>query len=361
MAEDRPRRSLLGRLARGLLLVLGPAAVAIAGGYLYMTSGRYVTTENAYVKAQKITITPSVSGHVVDVSVGEHQVVEAGALLFRINPSRYEIAVASAQAELRGAQQRVEALRAQYRSRLAEMAEADDEIAFFQSEFGRVERLKSAGHVSGAAMETANRDLSMARSRRVAIDEQIAEILAQLSGDPDLPGAQHPQVMEAAAALERAQLDLIDTEVRAPTRAVVSNISLQVGEYVEEEEPVFSLVAADGFWVEANLKETDLTHLEPGQEAAFTVDAYPDHQWTATVESLAPATGAEFALLPPQNASGNWVKVVQRVPVRLTIHGAPDAPALRAGMSVSVRIDTKYDRPLPQIVNAARAWVRGSD
>ena len=173
-----------------------------------------------------------------------------------------------------------------------------------------------------------------------------------------MPIDMHPDVMAAITELEEARLDFNRTAVFAPTKAIVSNIDLQVGEYVELGEPVFSLVDVEHFWIEANLKETDLTHLREGQVAEVKVDAYPDHTWQARVSGIAPATGAEFALLPPQNASGNWVKVVQRVPVRLSIERTPDEPPLRAGMSVKVSIDTGVEMEWPGPVRDALAWVR---
>ena len=182
--------------------------------------------------------------------------------------------------------------------------------------------------------------------------------LASLGGAPDLPIDKHPKVMAAQNALERAELDLARTTVVAQTRGIVSNIDLQVGEYVELGEPVFSLIDVDRFWIEANFKETDLTNLRVGQPAEIRVDAYPDHVWQAHVASIAPATGAEFALLPPQNASGNWVKVVQRVPVRLEIERTPDEPPLRAGMSVQVKVDTGMEMDLPEPLQSAVGWVQ---
>jgi len=175
--------------------------------------------------------------------------------------------------------------------------------------------------------------------------------------DPDLPAERHPDVLHALAELREAEADLKAATVRAPRDAITANVRLQSGEHVGEGDPILSLVSTGGFWIEANLKETELTHLREGQAATFEIDAYPGFTWMAAVESVAPATGSEYGRLPPRNDSGNWVKVVQRVPVRLMIFPEPEAPALRAGMSARVVIDTRFERPVPEFVNVARAWV----
>jgi len=224
-------------------------------------------------------------------------------------------------------------------------------------ELRRFERLAANGTIADMRMADIRREAAAAETRLDVIREEIAEALAELGGDPDIAPEIHPDVLRARAEFDRAELDLQSTAVYAPTRAITANLKLQVGEYVEEGDPALSLVAADDFWIVANLKETDLTHLRAGQSVTLNVDAYPSVTWSGVVESLSPATGAEYALLPPQNASGNWVKVVQRVPVRLGIDPLPGAPALRAGMSVAVSIDTGHERPLPDVLSQARAWI----
>ncbi|MEM9141041.1 MAG: HlyD family efflux transporter periplasmic adaptor subunit, partial [Pseudomonadota bacterium] len=217
------------------------------------------------------------------------------------------------------------------------------------------------GTISEFRLIEVRREADQAARRIGVIREEIAEGLSELGGDPDMPENEHPAVLSAIAALDRAALDLASTEVRAPAAAIAANVRLQTGEFVEAGDPIMSLVGTDAVWIEANLKETDLTHLTVGQIATLEVDAYPGLEWQARVSSLSPATGAEYALLPPQNASGNWVKVVQRVPVRLEILPMDQAPQLRAGMSVAVSIDTKHERPLPDVLNTARAWIQQAD
>lgn len=353
------RRSRLARLGRLLLLGLGPLLLLLGGTYYVISTARYVTTENAYLKSDKIAVTADVTGLVSEVAVAENQTVTPGQLLFLIDQQRYRIALDQREAALQAARQEVETLRALYRQKRAELDAAQAEIAFFESEFLRAESLKKGGHVSSANFDRSRRDLMMSRHQVEAVREDIIGVLARLGGDPAVSIDDHPSVMVALTQWEQAELDLQRTRVVAPAAAIVSNIELQAGEYVEAGDPVFSLVDTERVWIEANLKETDLTHVRVGQLAQVTVDAYPDHAWQAEVSSIAPATGAEFALLPPQNASGNWVKVVQRVPLRLELKRDADDPPLRAGMSVSVEIDTGVEPELPSIVSTAFAWVTG--
>ena len=357
-APDQPRRrSVGGRFARAALLALGPVAIMIAGLYLYVTSGRYVTTENAYVKAELIVVTPEVSGFVAEVAVAENQRVAAGDILFRLDPKRFEVERDRRGAELDAARQSVEAAKARRRAKQAELVAAQADAAFLRDELRRAEALWENRTVSETNVMSARR-LATQAARKVDIARgEVAEALAELGGDPGTPTDEHPTVTKALADLEKAELDLAATVLRAPSDAIAANVRLQPGEFLEDGDPVMSLVSTNGFWIEANLKETDLTHLREGHLAKLTVDAYPDIAWSAHVSSLAPATGAEYALLPPQNASGNWVKIVQRVPVRLEIAPQPDAPPLRAGMSVAVSIDTGYERPLPEVLSSARAWI----
>ncbi len=359
-ALPRLRRLVVGRaLALTLLSVAGPAALAVAGAYYYVTGGRYASTENAYVKSELIAISPDVSARVVHVAVGENDRLGAGQLLFRLDGEPFRIALASAEARLDAVRQEIEALRASHRQKKAEYRLAESDVEYFQRQFGRQKQLIAKGIVSQSKFDEARRYLMTARERLVAIQMDIARILAQLDGSAGLPVDGHPRVREAMAARDQAALDLSHVRVFSPTAGMVTNFDLEAGEYVEAGEPVFSIVRTDYVWIQANFKETDLTHLRVGQEAVVRIDAYPDRVRRAVVASISPATGAEFALLPPQNALGNWVKVVQRLPVRLELTGAAADPPLRAGMSVIVDIDTGYERTLPGFVNTALAWIKG--
>lgn len=349
-------RTVIWLLRKGLL-VGGPVVVMLAGLYFYFSSGRYVTTENAYVKADLIIVAPEISGRVTDVLVTDNETVAPGDILFRINPDRFEAEHARRAAQLASARQRVAKMKAQYRTRTAEFAAASLEAEFELDELGRSEQLRKNGTISEFRLLDVRRESDRAANRITVMTEQLAESLVDLGGDPDMPTDDHPDVMQALAELKQAELDLAATTVRARSHAVAANVRLQPGEYVEAGDPVLSLVGTDAVWIIANLKETDLTHLKVGQTAELAVDAYPGVKWRAVLTSLSPATGAEYALLPPQNASGNWVKVVQRVPVRLDVEPFDGAPNLRAGMSVAVNIDTGYERPLPDVLNKARAVV----
>ena len=357
MARPGAARSLPRRIAVLCLLLAGPAAIAVAGAWLWVSSGRHVATENAYVKADLIVVGAEVAGQVVEVAVADNAPVAAGDVLFRIDPRRYEIALARAEAELGAARRKVEALKAHHRTRVAELEAAIRDAEFMRTELERTEALREGGTVAEARLLGDQRLAAQAENKISVAREAIAEVLAELGGDPDLPTDEHPDVRRALAELRQAELDLGCATVRAPSDGIAANVKLQPGEYIEAGDAVMSLVSSGGFWVEANLKETDLTHLAVGQEAELVVDAYPDVVWTGRVASVAPATGAEYALLPPQNASGNWVKVVQRVPVLVEILPGEGAPELRAGMSVAVSIDTGFERPLPELVATARAWI----
>jgi membrane fusion protein (multidrug efflux system) len=347
------------RLGRLLLLTLGPIVLLAAGGYYYVTSGRYVATENAYIKKEKIAISADVSGPVRYVGARENQIVEPGQVLFQLDPARYRIALARREAEIESARSEVEALRAVYRQKAAELEVARHDVAYFEAQFKRTDGLKKRGHATQAEFDKALRDRRVALQQIEAIKQDIAGVKASLLGDPEIPADRHPTVLEALAERDRAALDLGRTTVLAPQGGIVSNIALQPGEHVEAGVPVFSIVISNPLWIEANLKETDLTYVRENQDATVEVDAYPDRSWRARVVGISPATGAEFSLLPPQNASGNWVKVVQRIPIRLELLRRPDDPPLRAGMSVRVEIDTRRERELPPLVRSALAWATG--
>lgn len=354
-----PPKSRGWRLRRGLLLGFGPLLVIAAGAYYYVTSARYVSTENAYVKMDKIAISADVSGHVQHVAVAENELVETGQVLFRLDDARYRIALAQKEAESQNALQEVESMVASFRQKQAELEVNRHDVEFYQRQFERAEDLQKKGHTSQAKLDEARRNWLMSRQQVEALRQEMAGALARLGGDPERPARHHPFVLETYAARDESALDLNRTTIVAPQSGIVSNIQLQIGEFVEAGTPVFSIVVREPVWVESNLKETDLTHVRVGQSARVFIDAYPDHAWKAKVTGIGAATGAEFSVLPPQNASGNWVKVVQRLPVRLTLERRPDDPPLRAGMSAEVEIDTEVERSLPSFVESALAWATG--
>ncbi len=336
------------RAFRVVLLVVLPLIAVCAGLYVYAAGGREVETDNAYVKANIVAISAAVTGRVIGVSVQDNQTVDKGAVLFRLDPEPYQIAIDGARAQMEVVRSDAQQLRAEYRSTLQDAAEARSRIEFLTRQFERQEYLKEKGMTRGDTYDEARHNVEAARRRLESIHEKSNRVLAALQGNPDLPAERLPRYMEARAAYDAAMLDLRRAEVKAPVAGVVSNMKLQVGEFVEKGAPVFSLIESGPLWIEANYKETQLTYMQPGQPAVVVADAYPDHAWPASVEAIAPATGAEFAVLPPQNATGNWVKVVQRVPVRIKVGQPPGQPQLRAGMTVTVAVDTGRPRGLPR-------------
>lgn len=351
------RRRRWGRLF-GITIVsaVGPIAAILIGSYLYFSGGRFVSTDNAYVKSEKIAVSADVSGRVVTVGVKENQLLEPNALLFKIDPEPYRIALDKAKAKLMFAHQEIEALRALHRQKLAELKFSQGDVGFYQRQYDRQQKLNTKGFTSETNLDTARRSLRNAHDRISSVMQDIAQVRAKLGGDPKIVTDDHPAVREAAAERDQAALDLKRTEVRAVAPGVVTNFDLQAGEYVTAGTNVFSLVGTGDVWIEANFKETDLTHMRVGQVASIRVDAYPGDTREAVVASISPATGAEFALLPAQNASGNWVKVVQRLTVRLSLKGRWQEPPLRAGMSVIAEIDTGHKRRLPDFARAALNW-----
>jgi membrane fusion protein, multidrug efflux system len=361
-APDRPRESAATRQkappasrrkrVRWLLLILGPLVLVAAGLYLYLTGGRYVTTDNAFVEADKVTISTDVSGTVAEVAVRNNERVTTGQLLFRLDDEPYRIALAGAEAQLATVRNDIAALQASYREKLAEIQQAQADIEFFDREFKRQQDLASRQVAAQTTLDQARHNLQTSQQKLTALKQQAQGILAQLGGDPDQPIEKQARYLQAQAQVDKAKRDLRRTTVEAPMAGIVTNVdALQVGEYLPAAQAAFSLVATDHVWVEANPKETDLTFLKPGDAATVTVDAYPGREWRASVASIAPASGAEFSVLPAQNASGNWVKVVQRVPVRLRVDVPADAPPLRAGMSVDVSIDTGHTRSLGDLTH----------
>ncbi len=360
VAEPRPRASQASPerrrrwLRRGLLL-LGPALVLIVGGYLYVTGGRYVDTDDAYVRADMVAVTAEVSGPIVQVDVRENQHVDQGQVLFGLDEQPFKIALDQAEARLKKAGDDVRALKAGYQQKQQELELANNNVAYAEQEFQRQAKLAKRDFASQAKYDEAQHNLDVAHQQVAVIEHELRGLLADLAGDPDIPVEQHPTYLEAKAARDQAALDLRHAVVHAPFAGVASQ-KPNLGDYVSAGTPVMSIVAAQEVWVEANFKETDLTHVRPGQAATVRIDTYPDRQWPATVESISQATGAQFSVLPAQNASGNWVKVVQRIPVRIAIEAAADDPPLRAGMSVVAEIDTGHQRELPGFVQTALAW-----
>jgi membrane fusion protein (multidrug efflux system) len=338
-----PTRPLRQRLRLPLMLA-GPAVVVLAGLWWYVTSGRYVETDDAYIQAGRTMISSDVAGRVVVVEVQDNQRVTKGQVLYRLDPAYYQAAVNDAKAQLGIARLQVEALKATYQQKVAENKSAQETLDYSQREYDRQKKMLGSGVSSQQQFDQASNALEVARQRVASTQHDIGNVLAQLGGNPDVEVGDHPMVQRAQAVLDQKQIDLNDTVIRAPENGTVTKVEqLQVGDYLTVATPVFSLMS-DRLWVEANFKETELTYMRPGQDATVEVDTYPDADCRGKVTSLSPGTGLTFSLLPPENATGNWVKVVQRLPVRLSVTCGEDAP-LHAGLSVTVEVDTKYRRP----------------
>ena len=337
-ALDSSRTLQRQRMRRVLFLVV-PVLVVIAGVYLWFVGGRYVSTDNAYVKANMVDVGAEVSGKIMSVNVRENQRVRAGDLLLRIDPRPYEVALHDAQARLEQSRMQVGSLKAAYAQKRSGLAAARDDLRFAETQLRRVKNLHERDAVSRSALDQAQHDLDVARNTVNKLQSEGDETLVQLGGKLDRPLERHPAVMAAQAALEQAQLNLQRCSVQAPINGVASKVP-EIGQYATPGLPMISVVADQDTWIEANFKEDQLAGIHPGAEVEVEIDAYPGERWTATVQSIGQATGAEFSLLPPQNATGNWVKVVQRLPVRLAIEHHEHESELRSGLSAEVTIDT---------------------
>ncbi|HUH84852.1 MAG TPA: HlyD family secretion protein [Stellaceae bacterium] len=343
--RSRARR----RLLRPILLALGPVALLCVAGYLYLSSGRYVSTDDSYVRFNKVQISSDVAGRIVTVAVNENDRVTKDQLLFALDDEPYRIALMRAEATLAAARNDVDAMRAAYRQKAANLKAAQVSADYLQHEAERQRRLAQQSVASESKLEDTQRSAEVARQQVSAMQQELAQALANLGGSLDLPVDQQPRVEQALAARDQAALDLRHTHILAPSDGIVANIDPRPGQYVTVGQAMCSLVEAGSLYIEANLKETELTHVKPGDEATVTVDTFPGRVWHARVTSLGAGTGTEFSILPAQNATGNWVKIQQRVPVRLYIRRDEDVSALRAGLSVTVEIDTRHATALGEL------------
>ncbi|MGC4028256.1 MAG: HlyD family secretion protein [Steroidobacteraceae bacterium] len=327
------------------LLILGPAIAVALALYFYFTGGRYESTDDAYVQTARVAVSSNVAGRVVELAVRDNQPVHRGDLLYRLEDAPFAITVQQAEAQLAAARLQVESLKASYRQYGSRIAAGRRNLEFLRNELDRQQRLLRSGIASQAAVDRARNALDDASGAQSSLEHQADGALAQLGGDPSIPPEKHPALLQAQAALDAARLDLSYTTVRAPADGVVTRVEeLQVGDFVAAHAPVFALVATGKVWVEANFKEDQLAHMQPGQHVTVKLDSYPGHTFDGTVGSLSPGTGSQFSALPPENATGNWVKVVQRLPVRIELQLPEATPALHAGLSATVRVDTGYSR-----------------
>jgi membrane fusion protein (multidrug efflux system) len=329
------------------LMLLGVIAILGIATAFYLRGGRYQQTDDAYVQSARVAISANVAGRVMEIAVRDNQPVHKGDLLYRIDDAPLRIAVAAAEAQLAATRLQVAALKANHRQRVSQVASARNALTFQEGEVARQRRLLASNIASQAAVDRAMHALDDARGTLSAAEQEASAVLAQLGGKADITPSDHPSVRQAQAALDSAKLDLSYATIEAPIDGVVTRVEqLQVGNYVAAHVPVFALVATHEVWIEANFKEDQLAHMKPGQQARIVIDSYPDQRFSGRIVSLSPGTGSQFSLLPPENATGNWVKVVQRVPVRIELDAVNSDITLHAGLSASVNVDTRWQRRL---------------
>ncbi|WP_238125017.1 HlyD family secretion protein [Xanthobacter sp. NM-25] len=348
-----PRR----RSLRVPLMAGGVLVVVLGAGVAWFTGGRYVSTDDAYVRAAKLMVSTDVSGLVTEVDVHEGQAVTKGEVLFRVDPRAFQIALDNAKANLEEIALGIRAMKADYQRMLSDIAAQENIVANDQATFDRYDVLVKANTAISKATFDQGRFALAADERKLDGLRHQAEVqLAKLGGNAEVVVEQHPQYLQAKAVVDEAQRQLDHTTVRAPFSGIATAVdTLQPGLYLVAQTAALTnqgavgLVSTDDVWIDANIKETDLTHVKAGDPVNVTVDAYPGAVWHGVVDSISPASGSEFSILPAQNASGNWVKVVQRIPVRIKVERKPGDPRLRAGMSVVVDIDTGHARKLAEL------------
>lgn len=330
---------------RLVLMLSVPLLLALFGGYMWLTSGRYVSTDNAYVQRDMVSVAPEISGTISEVLVRENQAVHRGDVLFRIDPRPYRIALANAEAQIRAAEVQVAQASAQVAGTGADINGAQANLTYAERDFARYQSLIDRGFTTRAAYDEALHNVEEARERLANARAASVTARSALTGGGV---AAQPTVQAARVARDQALLNLARTEVRAPADGIISQTDrLQVGNAAVSGVPAVTVVRSAATWIEANYKETDLANMYVGQPAEVELDAYPGVRIRGHVASIGAGTGSQFSVLPAQNATGNWVKVTQRVPVRIAVDGTPDRPLI-AGLSADVSVDTR-DRPPRQV------------
>jgi membrane fusion protein (multidrug efflux system) len=346
---------------RWIMFTLLPIAAAI-GAYWYVTGGQVMSTDDAYVDADKVGVSTDVSGIVQDVDVRDNQQVAAGEMLYRLDPRQFQIALDNAKANLAQTALTIDAMKQDYERMLSDAAAEQAQVDLDQTNYNRESTLLRSGTVSQALFDQAQYTLFDDKNKLKSLQQQAATQLARLDGNAEIETTQHPQYLQAEAQVDEARRQLDHTVVKAPFAGIVTNVpSIAPGRYLAASVTAFYLVATDHAWVEAEPKETQMTYVRLGQPVMVTVDTYPYVQWHGTVQSISPAGAQQFQLLPAQNTSGNWVKVVQRIPLRVRIDtSAGNMPPLRSGMSVEIGVDTGHARGLPHFLAALFDHSHGS-
>lgn len=354
-AEEPPAKETeapKGSTTRRLLFALLPVMLVV-GGYFYVTGGAIMSTDNAYVQADTVGISTDVSGIVREVTVHDNQRVAKNDILFKLDDQQFKLALDRTQAQLDMTSNNLRALQTNYRDLQAQVEQAKKDVDFNTANFNRQQQLLTNSFTPRATFDASRNTLQTSQQKLASLQQQLAGVSANLNDTPDARVETLPSYKEALAARDEAARQLAHTIVHAPFNGIVTNVpSLQPGQYLTAATTAFNIVSSDHVWVQANPKETELTYVQPGQKVTVDVDTYPGKTWTGTVDSISPASAASFSLLPAENTSGNWVKVVQRIPMRVRIETPTDAPPLRIGMSVQVNVDTGHSRGLPNFLTS---------
>ncbi len=337
--EAKDRRGVLRKILMGVI----PVVIVAAGGSWYLTGGRFVGTDNAYIKADIASVSPEISGNILSVMAKENQVVTKGQPILVIDDTNYRIALAGADAQLQNVVSSIESDKARYRQKEASIALMQSNVAYADREYKRQSTLASSNFASASKLDEAKHTVDTARQNITLLKQEEAEILARLNGDPNVAAEQVPAYRQAYAGKLSAETMIKRATLLAPFDGIVSQLPKE-GDFARTGAPAFSIVGSNDIWVEANYKETDLTYMRVGQPVEVRVDTYPGRPFKGHVTSISQATGAEFAVLPAQNSTGNWIKVVQRIPVRISVDDQKSGPPLRAGMSVTAAVDTGKSR-----------------
>lgn len=328
------------RRGRVLLMAGVPLLLVAGGGWFYLNGGRYEETDNAYVQQPKLSLSSDVAGRVSQVSVVENQIVKAGDALFSLDAQPYQIALSQANAALASARVNVEQLKVSYATAQAQLASSEATLAIREEASGRQSALVEQGINANSSLDDGRLTLQQAQSAVDLAKQQIAAATAALAGNPAIVTDEHPAVLAALASVEQAERNLSKTDVVAPADGIISNVSsLNVGQFIAAGTMIAALVETNSTWIQANFKETQLGELRVGQPVDIHVDAYPEILH-GQIASLGAATGSEFSLIPAQNATGNWVKVVQRLPIRVALPESAELAMLKTGMSAMVTVDT---------------------
>jgi membrane fusion protein (multidrug efflux system) len=349
-ASEKAPRSPRRPWPRWALFALLPLAL-IVGCYWYVAGGQVMSTDDAYVEAETVGISTDVSGIVKEVNVTNNQHVDPGQVLYRLDPRQFQIALDNAKAKLAETALTIESMKQDYKRMLSDTAAEQSQVDLDRMNYDRDATLLRSGTVAQAVYDQVKSALETDKNKLESLRQQAAVQLARLAGNPDIPVTQHPQYLQAQAQVNEAQRQLDDTVVKAPFAGIVTNVpAIAAGKYLAASTTAFYLVDTDHLWVDATPKETELTYVRPGQPVTVTVDTYPNADWRGIVESISPAAAQQFSLLPAQNTSGNWVKVVQRIPMRVRVDTTDkNLPPLRAGMSVEANVDTGHARGFPHL------------